>query len=109
MDWETLYSDASRLRLPEATDNRAQIDFLLSLTGKHPEFAGYWRQEISGRAAINESAPSLEDLVSKFRMQRNEKLAVQGKDSQSATARHCKARKSNQKGNQMKRKIPPKS
>jgi hypothetical protein len=40
-DWETLYSDAARLKLPEATDNRAQIDFLLSLDGKHPSFAGY--------------------------------------------------------------------
>ncbi|KAF2801243.1 uncharacterized protein BDZ99DRAFT_403774, partial [Mytilinidion resinicola] len=86
MDWETLYSDASRLQLPEAIGNRAQIDFLLSLMGKHPEFAGYWRQEMIRRTDAKESAPSLADLVSKFRMQRHEKLASQGKDSHSAYA-----------------------
>ncbi|KAF2802589.1 uncharacterized protein BDZ99DRAFT_482725 [Mytilinidion resinicola] len=86
MDWETFYSDASRLQLPEAIGNRAQIDFLLSLMGKHPEFAGYWRQEIARRTDAKESAPSLADLVSKFRIQRHEKLASQGKDPHSAYA-----------------------
>jgi hypothetical protein len=54
--------------------------------GKHPEFAGYWRQEIARRTDAKASAPSLADLVSKFRMQRHEKLAAQGKDSHSAYA-----------------------
>jgi hypothetical protein len=87
MDWQTLYNDASRLKLPEAADNRAQVDFLLSLMGKHPGFAEYWRQEIARRMDTKEPVPSLPDLVNKFHTQRQEKLtAAQGKDSHSAYA-----------------------
>ncbi|KAF2806946.1 uncharacterized protein BDZ99DRAFT_465697 [Mytilinidion resinicola] len=96
MDWETLYSDALRLRLPEAADNRAQIDFLLSLVEKHPEFAGYWRQEIARRTDTKESAPSLADLVSKFRIQRHETLAA-AQDSHSAYTTTLQGRKINPK------------
>jgi hypothetical protein len=52
--------------------------------GKHPEFAGYWRQKIAHCMDTGKSVPSLADLISQFRMQRQEKLAA--KDSHSAYA-----------------------
>jgi hypothetical protein len=66
--WPLLYEEAKELDLPDIADNRAQIDFLFAVS-KHPEFAGYWRQEIARRErlAIKEPPPSLKELVTDFR------------------------------------------
>jgi hypothetical protein len=67
--WELTYADARSINLPDVAGDRAVMDFLLAIKDTHTAFYSYWAGEIEH----TETAPTLPDLVNKFRQRmRNE-------------------------------------
>ena|SRR2546423_1238615 len=65
--WEKTYHECDKARLPDVQSGRATRDFLRAISSIAPEFAIYWRNDITKEEKRGHTASSLDDLIEEFR------------------------------------------
>ena len=66
-DWETTYTDAKELQLPEVAGNRPQNDFTRAISGIDLNYASTQDYILNEKIQKGEALPDLYDLVERFR------------------------------------------
>ena len=86
-DWETTFTDATKLRIPEVADDRSLFDFAHAISSIDSGYASTQEFFINQKARNKEKLPELYELVEDFRnhYRRTEALKPSGSHSAFAT------------------------
>jgi hypothetical protein len=84
--WETTYSEATTLDLPDVSGNRSQLDFTQAIRAIDASYASTQDYHLSQKARNSEPLPQLYDLIEDFRNNYRRIEAAKGSGSGSHSA-----------------------
>ena len=85
-DWETVYTDGKKLKIPEVADERSLFDFTHAISAIDSGYASTQEYFINQKIKNKESLPELYDLVEDFRNHYRRTEALNPSSSHSAFA-----------------------